>query len=178
VNDPKTDPDDISQEDVPPSASDSQGKTDLAAFSDLASSEDGEEDTDLPHPKGSSGGLRSSEILQLITSSLEDDKAFDIITIDLVGKSSISDYMVIATGSSNRQVGAMAEHLQEKLKAAGVSPVQIEGMPQCDWVLVDCIDAIVHLFRPEVRAFYNLEKMWGLQGPAGPAKGPDLSEGE
>jgi ribosome-associated protein len=79
--------------------------------------------------------------------------------LDLKGKTSITDTMVIATGRSQRQVGAMAEFVQTALKQAGLS-VAVEGMPQCDWVLVDGVDIIVHLFRPEVRAFYNLEKMW------------------
>lgn len=80
--------------------------------------------------------------------------------VDLRGKSSIADHMVIATGASSRQVGAMADHLMRQLKDVGQHPV-LEGMPQCDWVLIDGGDIIVHLFRPEVRAFYNLEKMWG-----------------
>ncbi|CAA7618765.1 ribosome silencing factor [Magnetospirillum sp. UT-4] len=100
-------------------------------------------------------------MVDLVTASLEDGKAEDITVIDLRGKSSMADHMVIATGRSARQVGAMADHLSEKLKAAG-QRVAAEGMPQCDWVLIDAGDIIVHLFRPEVRAFYNLEKMWGI----------------
>lgn len=126
----------------------------------------------------STASEQARAILDLVLTSLDDDKAFDLITIDLGGKSSIGDFLVIATGTSARQVGAMAEHLQEKLKAAGHGPVQVEGMPQCDWVLVDCFDVIVHLFRPEVRSFYNLEKMWGIQGPRGPSRAPDMTEGE
>lgn len=83
-----------------------------------------------------------------------------MIVLDLKGRTSITDTMVIATGKSQRQVGAMADHVARALKNAGHS-VQTEGEPQCDWVLVDAGDIIVHLFRPEVRAFYNLEKMWG-----------------
>ncbi|HEV7367838.1 ribosome silencing factor [Arenibaculum sp.] len=98
--------------------------------------------------------------------SLDDDKAEDISVIELAGKTTIADYMIIATGRSTRQVGAMAEHLREKFKDAGVGGVQIEGMPQADWVLIDAGDVIVHLFRPEVRSFYNLEKMWGIEPPA------------
>ena len=93
--------------------------------------------------------------------SLDGDKAEDAIVIDLDGKTTIADAMIIATGRSARQVGAMADHLLEKLKAAAVGPVQIEGRTQGDWVLIDAGDVIVHLFRPEVRAFYGLEKMWG-----------------
>ncbi len=96
---------------------------------------------------------------------MEDDKAEDLVTIDLAGKSTIADYMIIANGRSQRQVGAMAEHLREKLKAAGLASVPVEGGQRCDWVLIDAGDVIVHLFRPEVRAFYNLEKMWGLDLP-------------
>lgn len=88
------------------------------------------------------------------------------MVVDLRGKSSIADHMVIASGASSRQVGAMSDHLMRKLKDAG-QPVSWEGLPQCDWVLIDGGDIIVHLFRPEVRVFYNLEKMWGGVRPAG-----------
>ncbi len=104
-------------------------------------------------------------MLALIQASLEDDKAEDIVVIDLSGKTSYADYMVIATGRSNRQVAAMAEHLRTKLKAAGLPGLSVEGTERCDWVLIDGGDVIVHLFRPEVRAFYNLEKMWGMELP-------------
>ncbi len=87
-------------------------------------------------------------------------KAEDTITIDLRGKTSIGDYMVVASGRSNRHVGAVADHLLEDLGKSGVPDVRVEGMPHCDWVLIDAGDVIVHVFRPEVRAFYNLEKMW------------------
>jgi ribosome-associated protein len=103
-----------------------------------------------------------------VQSSLEDDKADDIVVIDLADKSSIADFMVIASGRSARQVGAMADHLREKLKAEGVHGIAAEGQERCDWVLIDGGDVIVHLFRPEVRSFYNLEKMWGVNlVPAG-----------
>lgn len=98
----------------------------------------------------------------MVQSSLEDDKADDIVVIELADKSSIADFMVIASGSSTRQVGAMAEHLREKLKAEGIPGIAAEGLERCDWVLIDGGDVIVHLFRPEVRSFYNLEKMWGV----------------
>lgn len=104
--------------------------------------------------------MTAEDLVELVIGSLDDDKAEDISIIDLRGKSSIADHMVIATGRSSRQVGAMAEHLMEKLKHTGLS-VAAEGLPQCDWVLIDGADIVVHLFRPEVRAFYNLEKMWG-----------------
>ncbi|MEC7204090.1 MAG: ribosome silencing factor [Pseudomonadota bacterium] len=96
----------------------------------------------------------------MIEQSLDDDKAIDILSIDLTGKSSIADAMVVASGASVRQVGAMADHLREKLKAAGIKGISIEGLENCDWVLIDSGDVIVHLFRPEVREFYNLEKLW------------------
>jgi len=91
-------------------------------------------------------------------------KAEDPTTIDLTGKSSIGDYMVVASGRSQRHVGAVADTVVEKIEAAGVRNVRVEGMRQCDWVLIDAGDVIVHVFRPDVRAFYNLEKMWGGRG--------------
>ncbi|RAU21909.1 ribosome silencing factor [Paramagnetospirillum kuznetsovii] len=99
-------------------------------------------------------------MVELVVATLEDHKAEDIAVIDLKGRTSICDHMVIATGKSQRQVGAMADHVARALKTAG-QHVQTEGEAQCDWVLVDAGDVIIHLFRPEVRAFYNLEKMWG-----------------
>lgn len=110
----------------------------------------------------------SRHLVDLIRQSLEDDKAEDIVVIDLAGKTSIADYMVIATGRSTRQVGALAEKLQERLKAAGYGPAAAEGTRTCDWVVVDALDVVVHIFRPEVREFYNLEKMW--QTPSRPAR--------
>lgn len=111
-------------------------------------------------PKLKSGTPSAQEQLRLITASLDDDKAEDVVVVDLVGKASFADYMVIATGKSDRQVGAMADHLVQKLKAQGISRVPAEGMTQRDWVLLDSGDIVVHLFRPEVRSFYNLEKLW------------------
>jgi len=92
---------------------------------------------------------------------LDDDKAEDIVVIELSGKSSLGDYKIIATGRSNRQVAAMADHIIRKFKAVGLKGITPEGLRQRDWVVVDGGDVIVHLFRPEVREFYNLEKMWG-----------------
>lgn len=105
------------------------------------------------------------ELKALIEKSLDDDQADDIVVIDLAGKTSIADYMIVASGRNTRHIAAMAERLREKLKAAGIVGADIEGMPQCDWVLIDGGDVIVHLFRPEVRTFYNIEKMWGLDLP-------------
>jgi ribosome-associated protein len=104
-------------------------------------------------------------LLSVIETSLDDDKAQAVTVIDLDGKSSIADYMVIASGTSSRQVISMADHLLEKLKQSGVRDATVEGLNQGDWVLIDAGDAIVHLFRPEVRGFYNLEKMWGVALP-------------
>jgi ribosome-associated protein len=113
--------------------------------------------------------LAPQETLDLIQASLDDDKAQDLMVIDLEGKTSMADYLVIASGTSSRQVAAMATHLQEKLKDAGQGKVATEGTSMGDWVLLDAGDVIVHLFRPEVRAFYNIEAMWGHEGPAAPA---------
>ena len=99
---------------------------------------------------------------RLVLQSLEDDQAVETVTIPLAGKSSIADHMVIASGRSTRQVASMAQKLSEKIKAElGRSP-RIEGLPTADWVLIDAGDVIVHLFRPEVRSFYNLERMWSF----------------
>ncbi|WP_239805285.1 ribosome silencing factor [Croceicoccus hydrothermalis] len=99
---------------------------------------------------------------ELVLQSLDDDQAQETVTIPLEGKSSIADHMVIASGRSSRQVAAMAQKLSERVKQGGFGPVRIEGLPAADWVLVDAGDVIVHLFRPEVRTFYNLERMWGF----------------
>lgn len=100
-----------------------------------------------------------NQILDIITKSLDDGKAEDIVILDLRGKTSIANQMVVASGTSQRHVAALAEQLQMKLKAAGFSSVS-EGEEKADWVLIDAFDVIVHIFKPEVREFYNLEKMW------------------
>ena len=92
--------------------------------------------------------------------SLDDDKAENIVVVDLSGKTAIADYLVIASGASQRHVGAMADHIHRRMKKIGLKGIPVEGLKQCDWVLIDAGDLIVHLFRPEVREFYNLEKMW------------------
>lgn len=104
-----------------------------------------------------------SPLLRLILTSLDDDKAEDVVAIELAGKSEMADHMIIATGRSTRQVAAMAERLADKLKAEMGRNCRIEGRETCDWVLLDCGDAVVHLFRPEVREFYQLEKMWASE---------------
>ena len=98
---------------------------------------------------------------RLIVSSLEDDKAENVVTLDLTGKAMFCDRMVIATGLADRQITAMAQHLREKLHGAGQKRVQIEGLGGSDWVLIDAGDIVVHLFKPEARTMYGLEKMWG-----------------
>src|SRR5688500_12939029 len=104
----------------------------------------------------------ASPLHSLVLSSLDDDQAQEVVSIPLEGQSSIADHMVIASGRSTRQVCAMATKLAERLKKAGFGPIRIEGLPAADWVLLDAGDVVVHLFRPEVRSFYNLERMWGF----------------
>lgn len=110
--------------------------------------------------EGAKSSFSSSDFLDLILSSLEDDKAEDIVQIDLRGKTSIGDYMVVCSGRSTRQVSALAEKLVEKLKSDRGILSKVEGKETGDWVLIDTGDVIVHIFRPEVREFYQLEKMW------------------
>ena len=100
-----------------------------------------------------------NKILQIVTNTLADMKAEDVLVIDLEGKTSIASYMVVASGNSNRHVASIAQKVEENLKAAGFRSA-IEGEQKADWVLIDAFDVIVHIFRPEVREFYNLEKMW------------------
>lgn len=109
----------------------------------------------------------TSGTIEIVLASLEDSKAEDIVSIDIRRKSSLGDYMVVASGRSNRHVSAVAEHLLQALKDAGLGQARVEGMPAADWVLVDAGDVIVHVFRPEIREFYNIEKMW---------QAPDLDE--
>lgn len=99
--------------------------------------------------------------MDLVTASLDDDKAHDVVVLGLSGKTDFADFMVIATGTSQRHVVSMAQHLREKLKSTGQGPVPIEGLEQGDWVLVDGGDIVVHVFRADVRKFYDLEKIWG-----------------
>jgi ribosome-associated protein len=107
------------------------------------------------------------DVLKIILAQADDMKAEDTVTIDLKGTSSEVDFVVVTTGRSNRHVGSIADRVVEGLRAVGVKS-KVEGMPNCDWVLIDAGDAIVHVFRPEVRTFYNLEKMWA--GSAGPRR--------
>ena len=109
---------------------------------------------------------RIAALENLILAKLDDDKAQDVVFIDLKGKSAMADGLVVASGRSHRHVGAMADHLLRSLKDAGYGRCRVEGLPACDWVLIDTGDVIVHLFRPEVRAFYNIEKIWSVEPPA------------
>jgi ribosome-associated protein len=111
-------------------------------------------------PRNDTVAAPESDLLSLILTSLEDDKAEDVIDIPLTGKSEMADHMIVASGRSSRQVTAMAEHLADKLKQEAGVLARTEGRDTGDWVLIDCGDVIVHLFRPEVRDFYQLEKMW------------------
>ncbi|MHA6642851.1 ribosome silencing factor [Mesorhizobium sp. A623] len=121
----------------------------------------------MPSPAGISVNDAASRAINVVLASLEDSKAENIVSIDIQGKSSLGDYMVIASGRSHRHVAAVADHLLKALKEAGLGTARVEGLAGADWVLIDSGDIIVHIFRPEVRDFYNLEKMWQT---------PDLEE--
>ncbi len=120
--------------------------------------------TPAPLPASEPGSLH-----ELVLKSLDDDQAQELVSIPLEGKSSIADHMVIASGRSTRQVAAMAQKLAERIKHGGFGHARIEGLPAADWVLIDAGDVVVHLFRPEVRSFYNLERMWAFGDSAGAA---------
>jgi ribosome-associated protein len=122
------------------------------------------------HPNDASDTREKDAVLDVILSSLADDKADDVVAIDLRGKSEMADHMVIASGRSSRQVASLAEKLTERLKADLRINCRSEGKAAGDWVLIDAGDAIVHIFRPEVREFYQLEKMWMTPGEAVSAK--------
>jgi ribosome-associated protein len=108
----------------------------------------------------------TAQLEEMILSRLDDDKAQDIVMIDLKDKSSIADCLIVASGRSHRHVGALADNLLRAIKDAGHGKARVEGLPHCDWVLIDAGDIIVHLFRPEVRSFYNIEKIWSVEPPA------------
>lgn len=103
--------------------------------------------------------------MKLVATQLDEDKAENILRIDLTGKSPMADAMIVASGRSARHVAALADHVVRKLKDAGASNVRIEGMPNADWVLIDAGDVVIHIFRPEVREFYNLERLWTSDSP-------------
>ncbi|HYG28843.1 MAG TPA: ribosome silencing factor [Allosphingosinicella sp.] len=116
-----------------------------------------------PAPPEDGAHERTEQLHGLVLRSLDDDKALDVVSIPLGGKSSIADHMVIASGRSSRQVASMAQKLSERIKQDMGRPVRVEGLPVADWVLIDADDVIVHIFRPEVRTFYNLERMWAFE---------------
>jgi ribosome-associated protein len=121
----------------------------------------------MPSPARISVDDAVSRAIKTVLASLEDSKAENIVSIDIQGKSSLGDYMVVASGRSHRHVAAVADHLLKAIKDAGLGTARVEGLAGADWVLIDSGDIIVHVFRPEVREFYNLEKMW---------QAPDLEE--
>jgi len=106
-----------------------------------------------------------NRLLKIVLDTLDGSKAEDVVAIDLKGKTSVGDHMVLASGRSQRHVGGVADHLIKKLKDEGYGRARVEGLPQGDWVVIDAGDIIVHVFRPEVREFYNLEKMWSADRP-------------
>jgi len=106
------------------------------------------------------------DLLPVALTVLDDMKAEAVVDIDLTGKTSIADAMIIASGRSQRHVGAIADAVIRAFKEAGQGSVSVEGLPLCDWVLIDAGDLVVHIFRPEIRAFYNLEKIWGRDRPS------------
>jgi ribosome-associated protein len=122
-------------------------------------------------PKGPRYAGPNWPLMNVILDSMEDSKAEEIIPINVIGRSSMADGMVIASGRANRHVAAIADQLVDKLKAHGQKDIRVEGLETADWVLVDAGDIIVHIFRPEVRSFYNLEKLWSEHAPADPSAG-------
>jgi ribosome-associated protein len=126
------------------------------------------------NPADAAGSAREplpvEDLHRLVLQSLDDDQAVEVVSIPLAGKSSIADHMVIASGRSTRQVASMATKLAERIKAEVGRTPRIEGLPAADWVLIDAEDVIVHLFRPEVRTFYNLERMWAFGDDAQPQR--------
>ncbi len=122
----------------------------------------GAQETAGPEAAVSEPEDRIEALEDLILSRLDDDQAQDVVVIDLKGKSAVADGLIVASGRSQRHVGAIADHLLRALKEHGYGRARVEGLPHCDWVLIDTGDIIVHLFRPEVRSFYNIEKIWSV----------------
>ncbi|MFN3727301.1 MAG: ribosome silencing factor [Allosphingosinicella sp.] len=122
-----------------------------------------------PAPASTEAHAQAEALHDLVLRSLDDDQAVEVVSIPLSGKSNIADYMVVASGRSSRQVSSMAQKLSERIKQELGRNVRVEGLPVADWVLIDADDVIVHLFRPEVRSFYNLERMWAFEESARPA---------
>ena len=120
-------------------------------------------------PASTEAHAQAEALHNLVLRSLDDDQAVEVVSIPLSGKSNIADYMVVASGRSSRQVSSMAQKLSERIKQELGRNVRVEGLPVADWVLIDADDVIIHLFRPEVRSFYNLERMWAFEETAAPA---------
>ncbi|NIX78211.1 ribosome silencing factor [Microvirga sp. c23x22] len=119
-----------------------------------------------PLPPLSGANAPQDEDLRVVAlASIEDMKAENTVVIDLAGKTSLADTMIVTSGRSNRHVGAIADRVIQDLKDKGFGNARVEGLPACDWVLIDAGDVLIHVFRPEVRGFYNLEKMWGADRP-------------
>ena len=122
-----------------------------------------------PAPASTEAHAQAEALHNLVLRSLDDDQAVEVVSIPLSGKSNLADYMVVASGRSSRQVSSMAQKLSERIKQELGRNVRVEGLPVADWVLIDADDVIVHLFRPEVRTFYNLERMWAFEESPRPA---------
>ena len=122
-------------------------------------------------PHSGATAPHDEDIRAVALACLEDMKAEETVEIDLVGKTSLADTMIVTSGRSHRHVGAIADRVIQALKDRGLVTPRVEGLPACDWVLIDAGDVLVHIFRPEVRGFYNLEKMWGADRPAD--RGPE-----
>ncbi|QUD90799.1 ribosome silencing factor [Phenylobacterium montanum] len=129
------------------------------------SAHEGQAQSAEPSIEDQSSPVSTEGLQERILARLDDDKAQDIVLIDLKDKSSVADCMIVASGRSHRHVGALADHLLRLLKDLGAGKARVEGLPDCNWVLIDAGDIIVHLFRPEVRVFYNLEKIWSVDSP-------------
>lgn len=119
-----------------------------------------------PAPAEGDPSARIAALGEMILARLDDDQAQDVVFIDLKGKSAVADGLIVASGRSHRHVGAIADHLLRALKDQGYGKARVEGLPHCDWVLIDTGDLIIHLFRPEVRSFYNIEKIWSVDASA------------
>jgi ribosome-associated protein len=117
-------------------------------------------DNEMPAESFDVSGMEPSELKDLILASLDEDQAEDVICIDLAGRSSLADAIIVASGRSHRHVAAIADHIVRKLKDAGIGKARVEGLPNADWVLIDAGDVVAHVFRPEVRAFYAIERIW------------------
>jgi len=140
-----------------------QGASTLTPAS-AQTAQDGDASAD-PLQEGTTAELTAAQLEKLVLARLDDDKAEDIVSIDLAEKSSVADRMIVASGRSHRHVGALADHVLRALKDAGMGRARVEGLPHCDWVLIDAGDLIIHIFRPEVRQFYNIEKIWAVDSP-------------